>query len=184
MKVNVATSDRGDRRPSPHTPWPLVQPPPMRVPRPTRSPLVTINHNGAVDSAGTGWPMTLYVSKPPSSKPTKNRVRHRRSGPARDPQAIPLIPAIRPSESSNHMAERPNKTPPVSGNRYAFISTKLSIKDHRRQANNRPAESVTQATPPSSLPAQARDRFQEGAGLQIAFGCGCVVGARPAPDTL
>jgi hypothetical protein len=43
---------------------------------------------------------------------------------------MPLIPAIRPRESSNHMAERPNKTPPVSGIRYAFISTGLSITDY------------------------------------------------------
>ena len=29
MKVAVATSDRCDRRLTPHTPWPLVQPLPM-----------------------------------------------------------------------------------------------------------------------------------------------------------
>ena len=28
MKAQVATSERGDRRDRPHTPWPLVQPEP------------------------------------------------------------------------------------------------------------------------------------------------------------
>ena len=93
---------------------------------------MTISHEGAVDSAGTGWPMTLCVSKPPSSKPTKNKVRQTRSGPAREPQAMPLIPAIRPSESSNHIADTPNKTPPVSGIRYAFIGVTLSIRAYLR----------------------------------------------------
>ena len=32
MKVPVATIERGDRRDSPHTPWPLVQPELRRVP--------------------------------------------------------------------------------------------------------------------------------------------------------
>jgi len=35
MKTITATSERSEKRPSPHTPWPLVQPPPMRVPKPT-----------------------------------------------------------------------------------------------------------------------------------------------------
>ena len=34
----VATSERTDRRPKPQTPWPLVQPLPIRVPRPTSAP--------------------------------------------------------------------------------------------------------------------------------------------------
>jgi hypothetical protein len=32
MKVTVETSERGDSRLKPHTPWPLVHPVPMRVP--------------------------------------------------------------------------------------------------------------------------------------------------------
>jgi hypothetical protein len=77
---------------------------------------------------------------------------------------MPLIPAIRPSESSSHIADTPNKTPPVSGIRYAFISAKLSIKDHLWRVNDRPVESVTQVALPSSLPAQARHRRQERVG--------------------
>ena len=38
MKVPVATSERTETRAMPQTPWPEVQPPPMRVPKPTASP--------------------------------------------------------------------------------------------------------------------------------------------------
>ena len=38
MKSAVATSERGESRANPHTPCPLVQPPPRRVPKPTNSP--------------------------------------------------------------------------------------------------------------------------------------------------
>ena len=38
MKTITATSERSEKRPRPHTPWPLVQPPPMRVPKPTSRP--------------------------------------------------------------------------------------------------------------------------------------------------
>src|SRR5439155_2174530 len=42
MNDSVATIERGDRRDIPHTPWPLVQPAPYRVPMPTSKP-ATIN---------------------------------------------------------------------------------------------------------------------------------------------
>ena len=42
MNVITAKSDRPDPRASPHTPWPLVQPLPMAVPRPTRKPAHTV----------------------------------------------------------------------------------------------------------------------------------------------
>ena len=38
MNVATATSDRGDSRASPTTPWPLVQPEPIREPKPTSRP--------------------------------------------------------------------------------------------------------------------------------------------------
>ena len=38
MKLAVATSERGLNRDMPHTPWPLVQPEPSRVPKPTANP--------------------------------------------------------------------------------------------------------------------------------------------------
>ena len=94
---------------------------------------MAISHKGVEDSAGTGCPITLCVSKPPASRPAKNSQRQARSGPARDPQAMPLMPAIRPSESSSHIADRPNNTPPVGGIKYALISVTLSITDYLRR---------------------------------------------------
>jgi hypothetical protein len=38
IKKLVATKERGERRESPHTPWPLVQPEPNRLPKPTSRP--------------------------------------------------------------------------------------------------------------------------------------------------
>ena len=41
MNTSVATSERGESRAIPHTPWPDVQPPPSRVPKPTSTPAQT-----------------------------------------------------------------------------------------------------------------------------------------------
>jgi hypothetical protein len=38
MKASTLTSERSEKRLSPHTPWPLVQPLPMRTPTPTSRP--------------------------------------------------------------------------------------------------------------------------------------------------
>ena len=43
MKVSVATRERFDPRDRPQTPWPLVQPLPIRVPNPTSRPPTTSN---------------------------------------------------------------------------------------------------------------------------------------------
>ena len=123
INVTVATNDRGDRLPRPQTPCPLVQPPPMRVPQPTSKPLEMMTHSGAFDSSGMGWPINQWVAKPPMARPAKNSKRQPLSGPASEPQAIPLIPAIRPMEKSNQMADKPSSKPPVRGN------VKLSICD-------------------------------------------------------
>ncbi len=42
MNTAVAVIERGERRAMPQTPWPDVQPPPRRVPKPTRSPAATV----------------------------------------------------------------------------------------------------------------------------------------------
>ena len=52
MKVIVAAIERGDSRPMPHTPWPLVQPPAWRVPKPTSSPAIIVSSQPA--SLGKG----------------------------------------------------------------------------------------------------------------------------------
>ena len=40
MNVSVATIERAEKRLMPHTPWPLVQPLPRRVPIPTSRPAI------------------------------------------------------------------------------------------------------------------------------------------------
>jgi hypothetical protein len=40
IKLTVATMERMDKRLNPHMPWPLVQPDPMRLPKPTSSPAI------------------------------------------------------------------------------------------------------------------------------------------------
>ena len=42
MNASVATSERGESRERPQTPCPLVQPPPSRVPNPTRTPAAPV----------------------------------------------------------------------------------------------------------------------------------------------
>jgi hypothetical protein len=53
-KVIVATNERHDNLPKPHTPWPLVQPLPNEVPSPTSNPPAASNHPGKFGrAAGT-----------------------------------------------------------------------------------------------------------------------------------
>ena len=42
MKTIVAAMERGESRPIPQMPWPEVQPPPSREPKPTSSPAATM----------------------------------------------------------------------------------------------------------------------------------------------
>ena len=69
MKTSVATIDRFDERAMPHTPWPLVQPLPSRVPNPTSSP-ATIS---------VGQPASISTAAPRRAR-THRRARRARSG--------------------------------------------------------------------------------------------------------
>ena len=57
MKVTVATTERGDSRAIPHTPCPLVQPPPVAVPNPTSSPATAISPPWSDTVCTTGAPV-------------------------------------------------------------------------------------------------------------------------------
>src|SRR5690606_9851596 len=46
--VTTAAMERGENRARPTMPWPLVQPEPMRVPKPTSSPASTMTGSEAV----------------------------------------------------------------------------------------------------------------------------------------
>ena len=52
MNVPVATRERGEPRPTPQTPWPLVQPAPSRAPKPTSNPASP--SSGSEASTATG----------------------------------------------------------------------------------------------------------------------------------
>ena len=81
---------------------------------------------------------------------------------------MPLMPAIRPSESSSHIAERPNNTPPVSGIRCAFISVTLPTTNHLQRVSDRRRMRVElREYPLRGHPEQAvREGEQEGVGLR------------------
>jgi hypothetical protein len=56
MNTPTATKDLTDNLPKPHTPWPLVQPLPQTVPKPTKSPAGMSKYNGLVEMVGTSKP--------------------------------------------------------------------------------------------------------------------------------
>jgi len=63
MKIPVATSDLGEKRPSPHNPCPEVQPPPSRVPKPTsRPPAMTTAQLPGMSGSGAARPAALISS--------------------------------------------------------------------------------------------------------------------------
>lgn len=114
-KVTVAASERRDPRPRPQTPWPLVQPLPKRVPKPTSTPAtMRPGIEKSVRGINVG-PINCHQIAPPEINPIRNSIRHTRSGVRGRVAApnIPLIPAIRPFSQSKNVAEMPNKTPPI-----------------------------------------------------------------------
>ena len=74
MKVRVATSERPDRREIPQMPWPLVQPEPRRVPKPTSNP-ARMTAGSETGEAPMAVGITTPSSTPPSSKPAKKAIR-------------------------------------------------------------------------------------------------------------
>jgi len=126
MKTEVATSDRLDSRATPQTPWPLVQPPPRRVPNPTSSP-AEISRTGedAIVHGGTPEACVADRSSGAATMPARKARRQARSprpACARPPR-MPLIPATRPFMNQSSAAESPMSTPPIA----AEIGVKFSI---------------------------------------------------------
>jgi hypothetical protein len=56
MKTPTATIDLADNLPKPHTPWPLVQPLPQTVPKPTKSPAGMSKYKGLAGKVGISRP--------------------------------------------------------------------------------------------------------------------------------
>jgi hypothetical protein len=115
INVSVATSERTERLPKPHTPCPLVQPEPHTVPKPTNKP-ATSNKLTARDGI-TGAVNREAVVYPPTIKPIKKGTRQALSLGLENnkPDKIPLIPAIRPIDESSNQLAQPINTPPNKG---------------------------------------------------------------------
>src|SRR6185295_1543016 len=113
MNTITATSERSEKRPSPHTPWPLVQPPPMRVPKPTRAPASASQPQPTCEEDVAG--NNACQTKPAAIRPAMKAARHARSpgGWANNPCSIPLTPAMRPLAASSHTLASPISTPPA-----------------------------------------------------------------------
>src|SRR5688500_18328781 len=122
MKVTTAASERREKRPRPQTPWPLVQPLPSRVPKPTSSPAANSNAVGPVCIRG-GEGTNCIVTASAIARPAMNAIRQSRSlrAPANTPLAMPLIPAIRPIDHSSSTAAQPIRTPPRRPFAQSFI---------------------------------------------------------------
>ena len=112
MKVSVATIDRGDARPIPQTPWPLVQPPPTRVPAPVRRPPMMITGMVASNTkVSTPSPVPIRYRPVPTIKPPRNQkpprgfALFRRQQPG-DDAADPRHPAAKHQQKGGGQADQ------------------------------------------------------------------------------
>jgi hypothetical protein len=118
INTTVATSERTERRPNPHTPCPLVQPEPSTVPKPTNSPAKMSKGSGRVATAGVC--SSAAAAAPANTKPAMKAQRQARSSTgaflagANAPDAMPLIPATRPRDARSSQLAKPIKTPPIA----------------------------------------------------------------------
>src|SRR5208282_3321817 len=138
MKASVAASERRDRRASPHTPCPLVQPLPSRVPKPTRRPATA--SVGSEASMVTRGRLPVKSAERPgaASMPITKATRQARSPLAAlpIPPTIPLMPAMRPFASHKSAAASPISAPPSDAERgvkfsQAILSTQPFLQKMR-----------------------------------------------------
>ena len=154
MKMAVATVERGESRTIPQTPWPEVQPPPSRAPKPTNNPAITtITQLSGIRGVGRAWPRNPLANGARISPRTKAncqtlspaaRVRH--------PPRMPLMPAIRPVAIINSAEASPISAPPsraeIGSNEDMLLSLKVVLsvvscfkipkRSHRSQILIRP----------------------------------------------
>lgn len=114
-KLITAIMERGSSRPRPQMPCPLVQPLPIRLPKPTNTPARIIAGVEIVSSIDKVCGYTLDRIKPPKINPDRNVTRHAVSFflNSKRPPMIPLIPAIRCSDANNIKAAIPKIVPPM-----------------------------------------------------------------------
>ena len=75
MKLIVAKILRIERRPIPHTPWPLVHPLPSLVPQPTKSPAMILKEKLALVAFGISILRKICTRAVPHTNPIKNKIR-------------------------------------------------------------------------------------------------------------
>lgn len=117
MKVSVATSDRGDNRARPQTPWPLVQPLPWDVPQPTSKPPSTSDHDDSDERCETACPVNRKYAELAPIIPSKKAALQARlpsasCQPSSKPWAMLLMPASLPRLANSATAEVPISNPP------------------------------------------------------------------------
>src|SRR5487761_2323292 len=119
MKASTFASERKDSRLRPHTPWPLVQPLPMRTPTPTSKPAST-SSTGPAAVVGTGIGSASLHTAGARIKPAVNAMRtpcpmnDRRDSDCSVPPTMPAMPATRPTPRISSVALRPIIRPPSS----------------------------------------------------------------------
>src|SRR4051812_26474592 len=134
MKIAVAVIERGEIRAMPQMPWPDVQPPPSRVPKPTSRPaaMMTTQLSGM---CGVGMLAPVKAANSGAAiRPAMNAIRQLLSlPPISAPPTIPLMPAMRPISSMSRADASPINAPPMA----AESGVKLAIMErplfHRPQ---------------------------------------------------
>src|SRR6185312_15542493 len=116
MKMTVAAIERVESRAKPQTPWPDVQPLPMRVPKPTsKPPTATSTRLDVIAGRGSGAPASAARSGA-AINPATNAIRQPRSEglACSNPPVMPLTPAMRPVKAMRAAAATPIRAPPSS----------------------------------------------------------------------
>ena len=114
MNVTVATRDRIENLAIPQTACPLVQPLPIRVPKPTRKPPVPSSQTGKPTLKGFSAGLVRCTKNAPLIMPIKKAIRQKSSERCglNKPPIMPLIPAMRPLNNNKIVAARPINNPP------------------------------------------------------------------------
>src|ERR1700730_14375265 len=128
MKMAVAVMERPESRAIPQMPWPEVQPPPSRVPKPTSRPAaITTAQLTGICGDGIAYPIQLAMSGAKMSPAVKAMRQPLSLIPKpRQPPNMPLMPATRPVNSINNTAERPISAPPIAAETGAKSAMTLS----------------------------------------------------------
>ena len=125
IKVITAINDRGDRRPKPHIPCPLVHPLPNRVPKPTNNPAIEYAIGDGIGILGLSLNTGSDTNDVIAILVTKNVVIkanfHKNVGSCialrgfvNTDDIIPLAPKISPFNNNKVAVDKPINDPPTA----------------------------------------------------------------------